>query len=136
MLLPYNIINSSMFLPQNIINSSMSLPYNSIKSLMFLPYNIINSSIFLPYNIINSSMFLPYHIIKMPKQISVEGHGHCCYRPSSNCETISPLNAMHIAITLNYATTSIHSASPKNGETFATPIVFVLTCCRKTTSNF
>jgi len=23
----------------------------------------------------------------MPKQISVEGDGHCCHRPSSNWET-------------------------------------------------
>jgi len=23
----------------------------------------------------------------MPKQISVEGNGHCCHRPSSNWET-------------------------------------------------
>jgi len=38
----------------------------------------------------------------MPKQISVEGNGHCCYRPSSNWETNHARWVWFIAFLCNY----------------------------------
>jgi len=34
----------------------------------------------------------------MPKQISVEGNGHCCHRPSSNWETKPSLYCLCIRV--------------------------------------